>query len=36
MKQESTTKKVETKKEYPPEGLEDVIFNTAATEGELW
>jgi len=35
MKQESTTKKVETKKEYPAEGLEDVIFNTAATEGEL-
>ena len=25
----------EMKKEYPAEGLEDVIFNTAATEGEL-
>ena len=35
MNQESASKKVETKKEYPAAGLEDVIFNTAATESEL-
>jgi hypothetical protein len=32
---DSTSKKIETKKEFPAAGLEDVIFNTAATEGEL-
>ena len=35
MNQESASKKVETKKEYPAAGLEDVVFNTAATEDEL-
>ena len=35
MNQESASEKVETKKDYPAAGLEDVVFNTAATEGEL-